>query len=384
MQDSGNHRFVVTRHDFPALLAALRDSGYSLAGPTLRDQAIVYDAINGIEDLPAGWTDEQEAGRYQLRRRDDNALFGYNTGPHSWKKYLQLPSLTLWKAQKTDNGFQVEERDDATPRMAFVGVRPCELRAIAVQDHVLTGGDHIDPDYARRRKHAFIITVQCTKAGNTCFCVSMEAGPRAGEGFDLAVTEIIDVHRHEFVIEAGTDAGAEILERIPHRLASESDWQNAQSATQRAAEQMGRQIETGGIRELLYRNAEHPRWDAVAARCLACANCTMVCPTCFCTTVEDVTDLAGQTAERLRRWDSCFNSRYSYIHGGIVRESTRSRYRQWLTHKLASWHDQFGSSGCVGCGRCITWCPVGIDITEEVAAIRAGDGDHTEQEGTEK
>ena len=97
----------------------------------------------------------------------------------------------------------------------------------------------------------------------------------------------------------------------------------------------------------------------------------MVCPTCFCTTVEDGTDLAGESAERTRRWDSCFTIDFSYVHGGSVRLRSRSRYRQWMTHKLATWIDQFGSSGCVGCGRCITWCPVAIDITEEVAAIRA-------------
>ena len=384
MQDMDRSRFIVTRNDFNALLTALRDDGYSLAGPTLRDEAILYDAIKGVEDLQAGWTDEQEAGRYRLRRRDDNALFGYNVGPHSWRKFLQQPSLTLWRAKKTGNGFNVEASGDATPRMAFVGVRPCELKAIAVQDRVLCGGDHIDTDYARRREQVFIMTVQCTQAGNTCFCVSMQTGPRADKGFDLAVTEIIDADRHEFVIETGSDAGAEMLARVPHRPASEADWKKAQDATQHTAAQMGRQMDTGGIKELLYRNAEHPRWDEVAARCLACTNCTMVCPTCFCTTVEDTTDLAGDTAERVQRWDSCFNSRYSYIHGGNVRQSTRSRYRQWLTHKIASWHDQFGSSGCVGCGRCITWCPVGIDITEEVAAIRANDGSSTGQEVADK
>ncbi|MEN8108624.1 MAG: 4Fe-4S dicluster domain-containing protein [Pseudomonadota bacterium] len=366
-------RFIVTRDDFSALLTALRDAGYSLAGPTVRDEAIIYAEIRGIEDLPAGWTDEQEAGRYQLRRRADNALFAYNVGPHSWKKFLQLPVLTLWKAHKTDNGFSVEVRDDTPPRMAFIGVRSCELQAMAVQDRVLTGGDYIDSDYARRRQHVFILAVQCTQAGNTCFCVSMQAGPRADKGFDLAVTEIIDADRHEFVVETGTDAGAEMLARVPHRPASEADWAQAQAATEHTAGQMGRQMDTGGIKELLYRNAEHPRWDEVAERCLACANCTMVCPTCFCTTVEDVTDLAGETAERRRRWESCFTSRFSWIHGGSVRPTIRSRYRQWMTHKLASWHDQFGTSGCVGCGRCISWCPVGIDITEEVAAIRASD-----------
>ena len=377
-------RFIVTRHDFAALLTELRERGFSLFGPTLQNEAIVYDAITGIEDLPAGWTDEQEAGSYRIRRRDDDALFGYNVGPHSWRKFLQLPTLTLWTAHKTDQGFSVEASDDAVPRMAFIGVRPCELKAMAIQDRVLTGGNHTDSHYAQRRESLFIIAVQCTQAGNTCFCVSMEAGPRAESGFDLAVTEIIEAGRHEFVIETGSDAGAQMLARIPHRPASPADQEKAQNATARTAAQMGRQLDTGGIKELLYRNAEHPRWDAVAERCLACASCTLVCPTCFCTSVEDVTDLAGQTSERIQRWDSCFNSEYSYIHGGNIRQSTRSRYRQWLTHKLASWHDQFGSSGCVGCGRCITWCPVGIDITEEVAAIRASDAGNSGQEVTDK
>jgi ferredoxin len=123
---------------------------------------------------------------------------------------------------------------------------------------------------------------------------------------------------------------------------------------------------------VLKANLEHPRWTEVAKRCLACTNCTLVCPTCFCSTVEDVTDLGGDQIGRERRWDSCFTLEFSYIHGGSVRRDGASRYRQWLTHKLAHWHDQFGSSGCVGCGRCISWCPVGIDITEEVAAIAAG------------
>ncbi len=115
-------------------------------------------------------------------------------------------------------------------------------------------------------------------------------------------------------------------------------------------------------------NLDHPIWDDIAARCLACTNCTLVCPTCFCSTVEDATDLLG-TATRTRRWDSCFSSDFSNLHGHPVRSSTRSKYRQWMTHKLSYWYDQFGMSGCVGCGRCITWCPVAIDITAEMAQL---------------
>jgi ferredoxin len=200
----------------------------------------------------------------------------------------------------------------------------------------------------------------------------MGTGPTADSGYDLAITEVLD-DGHYFVAAAGSDEGAAILAELESAPARDGEQDAAARAHARAAAQMGREMDTTGIHDLLLSNLEHPRWDEVAERCLTCGNCTMVCPTCFCTTVEDVTDLAGETVERTQRWDSCFTIDYSHMHGGSVRNSARSRYRQWMTHKLATWFDQFGTSGCVGCGRCITWCPVGIDITEEVAAIRADD-----------
>jgi ferredoxin len=201
----------------------------------------------------------------------------------------------------------------------------------------------------------------------------MQAGPKVTSGFDIALTEILAADSHYFVVHIGSERGAEVLSDVPHRAAVATEIAQAEAISQRTAEQMGRSLPTEGIKELLYRNLEHPRWQEVASRCLACGNCTMVCPTCFCTTVEDVTDLTGEHAERWRKWDSCFTASFSYIHGGSVRPSTAARYRHWLTHKLATWIDQFGTSGCVGCGRCITWCPVGIDLTAEVQAIRQTD-----------
>jgi ferredoxin len=361
---------LLERANLDELFTALSKRGYRLIGPAVREGAIVYDEIHSAADLPAGWTDEQDGGTYRLKRRSDGALFGYTVGPQSWKKFLHPPAVRLWQADRKGGVFQVAEEKPETQKTAFIGVRSCDLHAIGVQDKVFLTGRYVDPLYQARRENAFIVAVNCGQAGGTCFCVSMGTGPRAETGFDLALTEICEPDRHYFTVEAGSERGAEVLAELPHREAQEEERTAAEDTVAKAAREMGRRMDTTNIKELLYQNYEHPRWEQVAARCLTCANCTMVCPTCFCTTVEDVTDLTGEHAERWQKWDSCFTKDFSYIHGGSIRATPKARYRQWMTHKLATWIDQFGTSGCVGCGRCITWCPVAIDITEEVRAIR--------------
>jgi ferredoxin len=355
------------------LLDALRRRGYAVIGPTVRSQALVYDELSGVEDLPAGWVDVQEGGTFRLRRSDDGALFAHTVGHDSLKRFLFPPVLQVWRAQRgTDGGLQIEE-PEPPPRYAFIGVRSCDLHAVAIQDRVFIGDRHVDADYEARRRDAFFVAVNCSRAGGTCFCASMGTGPRVTDGFDLALTELLDERGHRFVVEVGSERGAEVLSELEQRPAAEEERAAPDAAAARAAAAMGRELDVTDIRDLLQANAEHPRWDEVADRCLTCGNCTLVCPTCFCSTVEDTTDLAGAETDHTRLWDSCFTLGHSYVHGGSVRRSGRSRYRQWMTHKLSTWIDQFGSSGCVGCGRCITWCPVAIDITEEAAAIRADD-----------
>jgi sulfhydrogenase subunit beta (sulfur reductase) len=342
---------VIERGDFDALLDALGRHGYTVVGPTVRDQAIVYDEISRSADLPIGWTDEQDGGQYRLRRRDDEALFGYAVGPHSWKQYQLPPDVKVWRAGVDERGqlTDVSEPPRESPRYAFIGARSCELHAIGILNRVLLGGRHTDPADLARTDDLFIVAVQCGQAGGTCFCVSMNTGPVADRGFDLALTEIVDGDAHYFTVEVGSVRGREVLADVPHREAVEADQSAATAVHERTAASMGRELDTSDIKELLYRNYDHPRWDEVAERCLTCGNCTMVCPTCFCTTVEDVTDLKGEHAERWQKWDSCFTIGFSYIHGGSVRSTPRSRYQQWMTHKLATWIDQFGTSGCVGC-----------------------------------
>jgi sulfhydrogenase subunit beta (sulfur reductase) len=357
---------VLNKPDLAGIIERLWLAGYTVIGPKISQQAIVFDELRSIEQLPIGWTDEQEGGTYRLKRRGDNAYFGYNVGPHSWKQYLFPPRLTLYSIQHGKGDFHIEPNSEAAPRYAFLGARSCDLHAIEVQDRTFLHGPFVDPHYQSRRERNFVIAVNCSQAAATCFCSSMNTGPKVQRGFDLALTELADA----FLVEIATPQGARLLQDLPHRPATGEELGAAARVVRDTDAQMQRRMDTSDLPELLYKNLEHPRWDDVAQRCLSCTNCTMVCPTCFCHCVEDVPDMDGQRAERVRLWDSCFNPDHSYAAGGLRRPDIRSRYRQWLTHKLASWIDQYGTSGCVGCGRCITWCPVAIDITEEVAAIR--------------
>ncbi len=357
------------------LIRMLTGDGWTVLGPVARDGAIGLESVRGIADLPRGLRDEQEKGRYRLVERGDRALFGFVHGPQSLRKVLLPPEEVLYRVEAVDDGFAIRVPDPGPTRLAVLGARGCDLAALAIQDRVWSAGEHRDARYQARREGLLVIAVQCGEPGGTCFCVSMGTGPRAEAGYDLALTEVLEAGEPRYFVEIGSDRGADLMERLGAAAARDRDRQAAAAVSARARERMGRRMDTEGLAQLLVQEAESPHWQAVADRCLACTNCTMVCPTCFCNTSEEKPSLTGEVSERVRLWDSCFTSEFSYLHGGSVRSSVKSRYRQWLTHKLSTWHDQFGTSGCVGCGRCITWCPPGIDLTEEVAALRSGSGE---------
>ncbi|GAA1599165.1 MULTISPECIES: 4Fe-4S dicluster domain-containing protein [Kribbella] len=344
--------------DLGALVEELIADGYRVVGPTVSGSAIQLAELTSAGQLPAGWGVETGPGHYRLRRREDDALFGHSAGPQSWKTFLHPPHRKLWSTGP-DGSFQAAEEE--TPRYALLGVRGCDLAAIGKLRDVL----RLDGSFAARHQALFVVAVNCTEPGEVCFCASMGTGPAAGPGADLTLTEMTG----HFVVEAGTEAGLELLDRLDHRDATADETGGAAAAVAAAAQHMGRAMPEVDLRALLVGSRESSHWEDVAEWCLTCGNCTMVCPTCFCTTTEDVTDLTGDHAERRQRWSSCFELDFSYVHGGSVRTSGESRYRQWITHKLGTWHDQFGGSGCVGCGRCIAWCPVGIDLTEEVGRL---------------
>jgi len=353
------------------LLAGLRASGRRVVGSTIRDGAIELAEITGTAQLPFGWTVSSEPGAVHLMRADGDpgADRAFDTGP-AWRglKPWTFPSKVEGVGFETaaDGRVTVRVESAAIAPLAVIGARACDLAALAIHDRVLTGGASIDDDYAARRADLFIVAVECALATATCFCASMRTGPEVTTGADIVLAELDG----GFAAKAGSPAGVALLDTLALGAADEEAGRAAEGQVASTRASMGDGLELAGLRERLLANLDHPRWDDIASRCLACASCTLVCPTCFCTGTTIESDLDGSTSSTARTWDSCFTAGFAQVAGGgSFRPRHRDRYRQWLTHKFATWWDQFDTAGCVGCGRCVGWCPVGIDIREELRII---------------
>ena len=357
---------TIEKPAFNLLISRLKEEGYLPVGPRVRNESLVYEEIERLEDLPQGYSTEQKPGYFRLVREKHMRYFDIIPGAHSWKQFLFPSRIQLFELHRNGKGWENATPQVETPSYAFIGVRACELAAIQIQDNIFMRSDFTDPVYRARRQRVFIVAVNCTHPAGTCFCTSMGTGPRVKEMFDISLTELDDV----FVLTIGSQVARRMMTGIPFEDASGYVLTNAEHKLNRAEQQMRRKLDTSDLPGLILDHLDHPYWNEIGKRCLSCASCTQVCPTCFCWDTTDEMSLDGNATKRNSFWDSCFNPGYSHQAGGNTRPTIYSRYRQWMSHKLGTWKQQFGTLGCVGCGRCITWCPAEIDITEEVAALR--------------
>ena len=358
---------TIEKQAFNMLLSRLKEEGYLPIGPRVKNNSLVYEPIEGLDDLPQGYSTDQKPGHFRLVHEKHSHYFDIIPGAHSWKQFLFPSLMELFTLHKKSKGWETITAQMDAPKYAFIGVRACELNAIHIQDNIFMRSDFTDPIYRKRRTRVFIISVNCTRPTGTCFCTSTGTGPRIKEDYDLNLTELDDL----FVLNIGSEIARRLLTGIPFEDASGYILTNVEHKLSQAEQQMRRRLDTSDLPELILNHLDNPYWTEIGKRCLSCASCTQVCPTCFCWDAQDQMSLDGNMTKRARVWDSCFNPGYSYQAGGNTRPTIYSRYRQWLSHKFGTWQQQFETLGCVGCGRCITWCPAEIDITEEINALRS-------------
>jgi len=360
--------WVMTPGDLRTMVDALCTDFDEVIAPVMVDGVVRMRPIDGAEELPTGVTDDQRPGSYRASSIEEAHRFSYAVGPDSLKAVVHPPRIAVWTMTRDGDGtVAVSVAPTHRVRRAVLGVRACDLAALDRLGRTQLDGPHPDHHHAAARDGLFLIGVDCSRPAPTCFCESTGTGPFVTGGADLVMTELDGADGVHYALRAGSERGREFAQSLGFARAEPQDAADAERA-RRSVHTSSRSMPDNAA-AIVLADLEHPRWDDVAERCLTCGNCTAVCPTCFCTDTDDRVELDGQTARRERVWDTCFSLEYSHLGPGPARSSPRSRYRQWLTHKLGTWHDQFGESGCVGCGRCITWCPVGIDLTAEVAAL---------------
>ena len=309
-------------------------------------------------------------GQYVFAPLDRSAQLAldYGTTMIGPRSFIYPSVQPLLRIDRETNTYETIDPGPARTQLIFA-LHPCDMHAITVLDRTFLGPNK-DFYYAKRRRETYTVVLNCNRACDQGFCASMHAGPflRLTAGFDIAMTALDG----EYLLEAGSKRGQALIETAPGlKKTRRARLYEKSQLEQQAAASFTKSLETEGLPELLMRTFEHPVYKEVAdARCLGCSNCVMVCPTCFCYKVVDRVDFGPRIVERSRQWDACQDYGFAEVHAGNFRQPQQARLRQFLTHKLCTWVEQYGCLGCIGCGRCMTWCPTGIDITEMAKEIR--------------
>ncbi|MCD6421500.1 MAG: 4Fe-4S dicluster domain-containing protein [Thaumarchaeota archaeon] len=330
--------------------------GYRIIGPKLEDGVIRLGELKSFDEIPYGVGDVQKPGYYRIQVNGGR----FRSPLDSPKRILYPPELTLFKVTKDWKLEYPEYRFEAT---ALFGIKPCDLAAIRIMDRVQ--GELGDEYFLKMREKLLIVVENCVEPGENCFCATMGTGPAASTGFDVAYTRLDD---STILFQPGSDLGVDLLGELNLEPATPDQIDAFREALLKASEKARAGFRLENLPDILELNLESKAYQEIAERCLGCANCNMVCPTCFCFDVIDEPELDG-SARRIRIWDGCHSYSYAQVAGGNFRKDLWARYRHWILHKFVYWLRQFGSFGCVGCGRCITWCPAGIDLREVISKV---------------
>lgn len=337
---------LVSKKTFFSWLDSLRGR-FSLIGPVKADGLTEFRQINSSDELNMGY---------------------HSTMLSPGKAYLYRPREELFSFS-FGNSIEIREAPADAEQRILVGVHSCDTNAILYLDRVFLG-QFRDPIYEARRNNTMIISLNCERVTGNCFCPSVGAGPflKSVNGYDMLLTDFGD----DYLVELKSERARGLFNVDDIKKSGAEEFKVKEEKERAALQKFTKTINMDGLDSVLRKGSEHPVWRTTAEElCLSCTNCVMVCPTCFCYDVVDEIAVDKKTVRRYRQWDACQDAKFAEVHGGNFRARRSARLRQFVTHKLGQTF-QFGVFGTVGCGRCITWCPTGIDLTEMAKEVQKG------------
>lgn len=291
-------------------------------------------------------------------------------GKTRWSpKEFLLPRTETLFSYSVDDGrvsLQGSSVDDA--EQVLVGVRPCDAAGLTRLDAIFLTGE-ADSLYARRRERSTIVSLACDEAEPECFCTAVGGGPAGEEGSDVQLIAAAEA----WLVVPLTPKGEALTAPLRDRAASPSaeEWAQARERVQRVEAGLRQSPVAREWASVLESSFDLPLWEALGRRCVGCSICTYVCPSCSCFDVQDTGN--AWCGERCRSWDSCTFALFTrHASGHNPRPTQASRYRQRVLHKFAYFPlENDGRFMCVGCGRCVKLCPVGMSIQESVQRVVA-------------
>ncbi len=320
--------YVLKKKDLPKFVKLL-NKNFEVIAPVKKNGSLIFDKVSSADEI----------------------VKNYINTDYPPKNFFLPDGETIFEYKKSNN---IKIKHPGKPKKKVIyGIRPCDVNALLKLDKIL-GGEFY---YRIKRENTKIIAINCTKAGENCFCTSL-GDDQLKEGFDLLLTDV----GKEFYIKIGSEWGKKLMK---HKI-----FKRTENSFKKTFFECKRFFLAKDLDKKIERNFNTKIWEKHFKKCFSCTACSVVCPMCYCFDLVQVPKSENEGKVK-KFWSSCLSKEFSRVAGDFIfRDKRVNRVRQFLSHKFLYGKKHYDEFLCVGCGRCISHCPVGIDYEKFLEEIK--------------